>query len=57
MTIERAIKLLDNERRCVEAEACDHNCGDCMLAGNQNEIVEALYMAMDALKAQEDDLR
>jgi hypothetical protein len=57
MTIEHAIKLLDNERRCVEAEACDHNCGDCMLAGNQNEIAEALYMAMDALKAQEDDLR
>ena len=50
MTADRAIKLLQNELACVETDACDHHCDDCMLAGNQDEIVEALNMAMGALK-------
>lgn len=50
MQTDKAIKLLLNERACVATDACDHACGDCMLAGNQNEIIEALDMAIDALK-------
>ena len=50
MTNERAIKLLRNEIACVETDACDHECYDCLLAGNQGEIIEALNMAIDALQ-------
>lgn len=53
MTNERAIKLLRNEIACVETDACDHECYDCLLAGNQGEIIEALNMAIDALKTEE----
>lgn len=55
MTVKRAIELLKNERACVETDACDHSCDDCLLAGNQDEIVEALDMAMDALRRMADE--
>lgn len=57
MRNDEAIKLLYNELLCVETDACDHSCGECMLAGNQAEIAEALNMAIDALKREEDDLK
>ena len=49
MTAEKAITLLQNEKACVETDACDHDCGACSLAGDQKEIVEALDMAIRAL--------
>ena len=49
MTVDKAVKLLKNELACVQTDACDHSCGDCLLAGNQDEIAEALNMAIDAL--------
>lgn len=56
MTNERAIKLLRNEIACVETDACDHECYDCLLAGNQREIIEALNMAIDALKNKQPEI-
>lgn len=50
MTGNEAIKILLNLYQCVETDACDHECYDCLLAGNQGEIIEALNMAIDALK-------
>ena len=50
MKVEKAIEILQNERACVDTDACDHSCDDCMLSGNKDEILEALDMAMDALK-------
>ena len=50
MTTEKAIKLLQNERACVDTDACDHSCDECMLSGNKDDILQALDMAIDALK-------
>lgn len=50
MTKEKAIKLLMNEIACGETDVCDRECYNCPLAGNQGEIIEALNMAIDALK-------
>lgn len=50
MTVEKVIKLLQNERACVDTDACDHSCDDCMLSGDKDEIIQALDMAIDALR-------
>lgn len=48
--INKAIKLLTNERTCVNTDACDHDCDTCALAGEQDEISDALSMGIEAIK-------
>ena len=55
MTVEKVIKLLQNERACVETDACDANCEACQFNDDDDEINEAIDMAINALKKKEEE--
>lgn len=53
MTTERAIEIMQNERKCVEiAECgiCDRNCVYCDLVSPTKELLEAYDLVIDELK-------
>ena len=51
MTREEAIKILENEKECVNrAEYCDRQCGKCELVKEDNIILKALDIAIEALE-------
>ena len=49
LAYQKAIEILFKERACVDTDACDHKCGECMLASDKDGILLALDMAIDAL--------
>lgn len=49
VTVDKAIKLLIYEKSCVDTTNCDHECKICVYAGDQEEISQALKMAIDVL--------
>lgn len=50
MTGNEAIKILLNLYQCVETDACDSDCEHCQMSGDKEKILDALGMAVDALK-------
>lgn len=56
MTREEAIKVLQNERECVQRQSgqgCDHNCAVCDLVLPDKAIIDAYGMAISALRDQQ----
>lgn len=50
MTANEAIKILLTQYECVESDACDFDCDNCQRSGDKEMILDALSMAVDALK-------
>ena len=50
MTVNEAIKILLRQYECVETDACDFDCDHCQMSGDKEMILDALSMAVDALK-------
>lgn len=54
MTIEEAIAIIENEKRCVNRanknDNCNRDCYNCELVKTDAEILEALDMAIKALE-------
>ena len=55
MTFDEAIAIIQNEINCVERAsaptgACDRYCEKCDLLKTDTEIIEALNMAIEAIK-------
>lgn len=48
MTTEQAIKIIENERKCVLSD-CNRDCYLCPLVKERQEIVEAFDLAIAAL--------
>jgi hypothetical protein len=49
VTIERAIEILQNERKCAE-KPCDTDCICCELFSSTTELLEAYDLAISELK-------
>lgn len=49
MTINEAIKIIENEKECVQRD-CNRDCANCELVKEENEIVEAFDIALACLK-------
>lgn len=58
MTIEEAIAIIENEKECVNRanknDYCNRDCYNCELVKTDTEILMALNMAIQALRAQAD---
>lgn len=52
MTTERAIKVIQTEKKCVlrNIRGCDRECGKCDLVLPDDEILTAYDMAIELLK-------
>ena len=53
MTNQEAIRLMENELRCVQranANCCDRNCAACDLLEEADDIIKAYGMAIKALE-------
>jgi hypothetical protein len=53
MTIKETIKIMQNERKCVETaenDLCDRNCGRCELVMPAKEILEAYDVTIGELE-------
>ena len=50
MTANEAIKILLKQYNCVETDTCDFDCESCQMSGDKEKILDALSMAIDALK-------
>lgn len=52
MTAERAIKVIQTEKKCVlrNIRGCDRECGKCDLVLPDDEILTAYDMAIELLK-------
>ena len=48
MTAEQAIKIIENEKKCVLSD-CNRDCYLCSLAKEKQEIIEAFDLAIAAL--------
>lgn len=50
LDIIKAIKVIKNERKCVErADTCDRKCAKCDLVMSTKDILEAYDLAIDTL--------
>lgn len=50
MSIDHAMSLIKNEKRCVErASTCDRDCAKCDLLRDTDEILEAYDIALNAM--------
>ena len=51
MKYEAVIEILENEKECVQrANICDRECQVCDLVRHDEEILEALNIAIDIIK-------
>lgn len=52
MNVERAIKVIQTEKKCVlrNIRGCDRECDKCDLVLPEEEILTAYEMAIEALK-------
>ena len=52
MTAERAIFVIENEKKCVQrnVQGCDRDCANCDLVLTDEEVLTAYDMAVEALK-------
>ena len=54
MTIEQAISIIENEKKCVNRanknDYCNRDCYNCELVKTDTEILMALDMAIQALQ-------
>ena len=58
MTNSEAIRILCNEIKCVKRPDCERSgCGMCDLAMNEEDILEAYEIAIDALRRMDDDCK
>lgn len=56
MTRKEAIKILENEKKCVKrAEYCDRQCGKCELVKEDKIILKTFDMAIEALEQEPND--
>ncbi|MBR2561426.1 MAG: hypothetical protein IKF59_04405 [Lachnospiraceae bacterium] len=46
MTFREARNLVETEYRCVETDACSHECDTCLRAGKRERIMAALELCM-----------
>lgn len=56
MTKEEAIAIIENEKKCINRASdinCNRDCYNCDLVKTDTEILEALDMAIKALKQTE----
>ena len=52
MKYETVIEILENEKECVQrANICDRECQVCDLVRHDEEILEALNIAIELVKA------
>lgn len=52
MKYETVIEILENEKECVQrANICDRECQVCDLVRHDDEILEALNIAIELVKA------
>ena len=54
MKIERAIKVIQTEQKCVSRQQCDRDCAKCDLVMKDTDILEAYDMAISALHTQQE---
>lgn len=56
MTNERAIEVIQNEKKCVlrNIRGCDRQCDKCNLVLPDEEVLTAYDMAMEALLDEND---
>ena len=53
MTYEDAIRIIENEIKCVSNVKCDRNCERCSLAMDSTQpIIEAFNIAINTIKKQ-----
>ena len=58
MTNNEAIKILRNEIKCVMRHDCNRSeCSACDLVMNEEDILEAYEVAIDALRRFDDDCK
>lgn len=50
MTNEKAIRILTRLQICADTDACDANCEACQFNDDDDEIHEAIDMAIQGLK-------
>ena len=55
MRSDEAAKIIEKEKRCVLTDCERPECKNCVLVMDTGEILEALDMAISALKKQEED--
>ncbi len=54
ITHQRAVEILKNEMACVLSKECERTeCKNCTLVMNENEILDALNMAIEVLQEKE----
>jgi len=59
MTTEQAIKLMQVEMTCIKRASnvdhpCTRECEKCDLLQKSEDLIEAYYMSVDALRAQQE---
>lgn len=54
MTNEKAIRILTRLQICADTDACDADCEACQFNDDDDEIHEAIDMAIAVLKKKEE---
>ncbi len=57
MTAEEAIRVLRNERECVQRQGCDRNCAVCDLVLPDEIIINAYDMAIAAFRQNDEEVK
>lgn len=56
MTNEKAIRILTRLQICADTDACDADCEACQFNDDNDEIHEAIDVAIDVLKNKQPEI-